>query len=49
MIVVYLLAGFVLGAIAMAIYSLTHGSQVAKLGADVMGELAKIKEKVGIK
>ena len=39
------LAGFIAGAGAMALYSLTHGSQVAKLGADIMGEFAKLKTK----
>lgn len=49
MTILFCLASFVAGAVAMAVYSLTHGSQVAKLGAEIMGELAKVKQHIGLK
>lgn len=46
MTIIALLGGFILGAAAMAVYDLTHTSQVSKLGADIMSEFQKLKAKV---
>lgn len=49
MTLIALLGGFVAGAAVMAVYNLTHGDKVSKLGAHIMGELAKIKDHIGLK